>query len=144
LLEQSAQLERWALSAVAHDGRRDVVCAIELPVANCRAARSRIALRAALSLLAGSAALATTSDHLPAITWTQSGVVARRDERRRLAHDEVEGLVGRVGAVGPAHPRRPPVATGDGEGDPILRPRRLPGVARRLPGPAVVGDDAPS
>jgi hypothetical protein len=59
LLEQSAQLERWAIAAVAHDGRRDVARAIDLPVANRRAARSRIALRAAL---AGTAALALAGD----------------------------------------------------------------------------------
>ena len=56
LLEQPAQLKGRPIAAVAHDGRRDVARAIDLPVPDRRAARSRIAPRAgraALSLLAG-------------------------------------------------------------------------------------------
>ena len=61
LLEQSAQFELRTLAAVAHDRRRDVARAIDLPIANGSAARSRIALRtrrAALSSLASDPALA--------------------------------------------------------------------------------------
>src|SRR6516225_11137605 len=81
LLEQPAQFERRALAAVAHDRYRDVARAVDLPVANRRAAQSWIALRstlAALSPRASSAALAAAGDDLPAVARTRSGVVARR------------------------------------------------------------------
>jgi hypothetical protein len=52
LLEQSAQFKRRALAAVRHHGRYNIARAIDLPVANRRAAQSWTALRAALSLLA--------------------------------------------------------------------------------------------
>ena len=77
MLEQPAQLERRALAAIAHDGRRDVARAIDLPIANGGASRSRIALRAgraALSLLAGSAALALAGDQLPALPGQLPGL----------------------------------------------------------------------
>src|SRR5262245_22318829 len=71
LLEEPAQLERRALAAVRHQGRRDVARAIELPVADRRAAQSRITLWAALaavSLLASDPALALARQQLPAGT----------------------------------------------------------------------------
>jgi hypothetical protein len=61
LLEEPAQLERRALAAVRHQGRCDVARAIDLPVANGGASRSRIpprAGRAAFSLLTSGPALA--------------------------------------------------------------------------------------
>jgi hypothetical protein len=60
LLKQPAQLKGRAIAAVAHDGCRNVARAIDLPVPDRRAARSRIAPRAgraALSLFAGCASL---------------------------------------------------------------------------------------
>jgi len=65
LLEQPAQLEGRPIAPVGHDGRRDVARAIYLPVANRRAARSRRAALAALSLLTGSAALALAGEPGP-------------------------------------------------------------------------------
>src|SRR4029077_14712873 len=89
LLEQSAQLERWAIAAVAHDGRREVARAIDLPVANRHAARSRIAPRAALSLLAGSAALALARQQLPTGTRAGTRRVLERDEAAAVESDDV-------------------------------------------------------
>src|SRR5262249_12094226 len=75
LLEQSVQFERWALAAVAHDGRRDVALAFDLPSTNRRAARSRIAPRAARS-----AALALARQQLPTGTRAGTRRVLERDE----------------------------------------------------------------
>ena len=96
LLEQPAQFGRRALAAVAHDGSSDVVRAINPPLANRRAPRSRIALRAgrtALSLLAGSAALTLARDQLPAGTRAETRRVLERDEAAAVESDDVETTI---------------------------------------------------
>src|SRR5262245_54941608 len=96
LLEQPAQFERRALAAVAHDRHRDIARAIDLPVANHRAARSRIAPRAgraALSSFAGSAAPALAGDQLPAGTRAGTRRVLERDEASAVESDDVETAI---------------------------------------------------
>jgi hypothetical protein len=92
LLKQAAQFERRAMAAVRHHGRRDVARAIDLPADNAGAARSRIAPRArkaALSLLAGTAALALAGDQLPAATRAGTRRVLERDEAAAVERDDV-------------------------------------------------------
>jgi len=93
LLEQLAQLEWRTLAAVAHDGRRDVARAIDLPAANRRTAQSRIAPRAALSLLASNAALALARDQLPAGTRAGARRILERDEAAAVESDDVETTI---------------------------------------------------
>src|SRR5215510_15750831 len=96
LLEQAAQFKRRALAAVRHRGRRDVALAIDLPADNGGAARSRIAPRAgkaALSLLAGTAALALAGDQLPAGTRAETRRVLERDEAAAVESDDVETTI---------------------------------------------------
>ena len=92
LLKQPAQLKGRAIAAVAHDGCRNVARAIDLPVPDRRATRSRIAPqagRAALSLLAGSAALALTGDELPTGTRAGTRRILDRDEAAAVESDNV-------------------------------------------------------
>src|SRR5262249_10555377 len=96
LLKQPAQLERRSVAAVRHHGRRNVARAIDFPVANRCAARSRIALRAGktpLSLLAGSAAVASTGDPLPAGPRAGTRRVLERDEAAAVESDDVETTI---------------------------------------------------
>src|SRR5262249_54061073 len=96
LLEQSAKLERRPLAAIAHDRRRDGALAIDLPAADRRAVRSRIAPRAgkaALSLLAGSAALTLACQQLPARTRAGTGRVLEREEARAVESGDVETTI---------------------------------------------------
>src|SRR5215471_17940726 len=65
LLKQPAQLERRALAAVRHHGRRDIARAIDLPIADRRAARSCRAALAALSPRASDPALANSCQPEP-------------------------------------------------------------------------------
>jgi hypothetical protein len=118
LLEQPAQLERRALAAVGHNGRRGITRAIDLPLANRHAAQSWIALRstlAALSLLPSDPALALARQQLPAGTRARTRPILERDETSAVASDDVEttiicGLIERA-----AHGEAPAVAAGDGE-----------------------------
>src|SRR5215813_9161949 len=93
LLKQPAQFERRAIAAVRHRGRRDVALAIDLPADNGGAARSRIALRAALSLLACSAALALARQQLPAGTRAETRRVLERDEAAAVESDDVKTVI---------------------------------------------------
>src|SRR4051812_428967 len=90
LLEQPAQLQGRALAAVAHDGRREVARAIDLPIPNRRAAQSWITLRAALSLLASDPALAGARQQLPAGTRAGTRRILERDETAAVASNDVE------------------------------------------------------
>src|SRR5215510_10464069 len=144
LLEQAAQFKRRALAAVRHRGRRDVALAIDLPVTNRCAARSRIAPRAgktALSLLAGTAALALTGDQLPAGTRAETRRVLERDEAAAVESDHVETTIAYALVERAAHGDGLAVAASSSEADPVGMRRRLAGVALRLERAAVVGDD---
>src|SRR5262245_13495182 len=144
LLEQPAQFERRALAAVRHHGRGNVARAIDLPIANRHAAQSWITLRAALTALSpltSDPALAWARKQLPAGTRAGIWRILKRDKAAAIASDDVQttilcGLVERA-----AHGDAPAVAAGGGEADPVGMRRRLPGVALRLEGAAIIGDD---
>src|SRR6516165_4280890 len=140
LLEQPAQFERRALAAVRHHGRGNVACAIDLPIANRRAAQSWITLLAALSPLTSDPALALARQQLPAGARAGTRHILERDEAAAVASDDVQttillGLVERA-----AHGDAIAVAAGGGEADPVGVRRRLPGIALRLERAAVIGD----
>src|SRR5262249_24414567 len=140
LLEQSAQLERRALAAVRHQGRRNVARAIDPPFANRRAAQSWITLLAALSPLTSDPPLTLARQQLPASTRAGTRRVLERDETSAVESDAVQttillGLVERA-----AHGDAIAVAAGGGEADPVGVRRRLPGIALRLERGAVIGD----
>src|SRR5262249_32472939 len=142
LLEQLAQFERRALAAVRHHGRRNVARAVDRPAANCRAAQSWIPLRAAFATLAlktSNATLALARQQLPAGARAGTRHILERDEAAAVESNDVEttilcGLVERA-AYGDAIA----VAAGGGEADPVGMRRRLPGVALRLGGAAIIG-----
>src|SRR5262249_14080117 len=132
LLEQPTQLERRALATIAHDGRCNVARAIDLPIANRRAAQSGRAALAALSPRASDPALALARQQLPARTRAGTRRILASDETAAVESNDVEttilcGLVERA-----AHGDAIAVAVGGGEADPVGMRRRLPGVARRL------------
>jgi hypothetical protein len=83
----------WAIAAVRHHGRRDVARAIDLPIANSSAARSRIAPRAAFSLLAGSAALALARQQLPTGTRAGTRQVLERHEAAAVESNDVKTVI---------------------------------------------------
>src|SRR5262245_62328180 len=144
LLEQRVHLERRAIAFVRHHGRRDVARAIDLPADNGGAARSRIAPRAgkaALSLLAGTAALALAGDQLPAGTRAGTRRILERDEAAAVESHNVEPTIAYALVERAAHGDGLAVAASGGEADPVggMR-RRLPGVAHRLERAAVIGD----
>jgi LysR substrate binding domain len=144
LLEQPAQFELRAIAAVAHDRRRDVARAIDPPVANRRAPRSRIALRAgraALSLLASDPALALAGNELPAGTRAGTRLIFERDEAAAVESNDVETTIFRGLVERAAHGEALAVAASSGEAEPVGMRRWLPGVAPRLIGAAVIGDD---
>src|SRR5262249_23563177 len=127
-----------ALATIAHDGRCNVARAIDLPIANRRAAQSR---RAALSPRASDPALALARQQLPARTRAGTRRILASDETAPVESNDVEttilcGLVERA-----AHGDAIAVAAGGGEADPVGMRRRLPGVALRLIRPAIIGDD---
>src|SRR5262249_61119787 len=93
LLEQPAQCERRALAAVRHHGRRDVARAIDLPIANRRAAQSWITLRAALSLFTSDPALALARQQLPAGPRAGTRRILERDEAAAVESDDVETTI---------------------------------------------------
>src|SRR5262249_58240014 len=112
LLEQPAQFERWALAAVRHHGRGNVACAIDLPIANRRAAQSWITLLAALSPFTSDPALALARQQLPAGARAGTRRILERDEAAAVASDDVQttillGLVERA-AHGDAIPLAAP------------------------------------
>src|SRR5262245_36663885 len=78
LLEQPTQFERRALATIAHDGRCNVARAIDLPIADRRAAQSRRAALAALSPRASDPALALARQQLPARTRARTRRVLER------------------------------------------------------------------
>src|SRR5262249_6266097 len=143
LLEQPAQFERRALAAIAHDRRRDIARAVDLPVANRHAAQSWVALRSPLAALAHrtrNATLTWTRKQLPAGTRAVNWGILERDEAAAVASDDVQttillGLVERA-----AHGDAIAVAAGGGEADPVGVRWRLPGIALRLERAAVIGD----
>src|SRR5262249_37010357 len=119
----------------------NIARAIDLPVADRRAAQSWITLRAALTPLTSDPALALARQQLPAGTRAGTRSILERDEAAAIASDDVQttillGLVERA-----AHGNAIAVAAGRGEADPVGVRRRLPGVALRLEGAAIIGDD---
>src|SRR5262249_7418940 len=144
LLEQRAQFQRRTFRAVAHDGRRDVARAIDLPFANRHAARPRIAPRAgraALSILAGSAALALAGDQLPPGTRAGTRRILKRDEAAAVECDDLETTIAYALVERAAHGDGLAVAASSSEADPVGMRRRLAGIALRLERAAVVRDD---
>src|SRR5262249_5433936 len=144
LLKQPAQFERRAIAAVRHRGRRDVALAIDLPADNGGAARSRIAPpagKAALSLLAGTAALALAGDQLPAGTRAETRRVLERDEAAAVESDDVETTIAYALVERAAHGDGLAVAASSSEADPVGMRRRLASIALRLERAAVVSDD---
>src|SRR5262249_22191537 len=99
LLEQPAQFERRTLATIAHHGRCNVARAIDLPVANRRAAQSWSTLRAALALLASDPALALARQQLPAGTGARSRRILERDEA--AAGGGIDGALHRTIGGGP-------------------------------------------
>src|SRR5262249_42657918 len=117
---------------------------VVFPATDGRPAQAGVALRTlgtALSLLAGSAALALAGDQLPAGTRAETRRVLERDEAAAVESDDVEtvifcGLVDRA-----AYGDGLAVAASRSEADPVGMRRRLAGIALRLERAAVVGDD---
>jgi hypothetical protein len=141
LLEQPAQFERRAIAAVRHHGRCDVARAIDLPVANRRAAQSCRAALAALSLLTSDPALALARQQLPAGARAGTRRILERDEAAAVESDDVETAILRRLVERAAHGDAIAVAAGSGEADPVGMRRRLPGIALRLERAAIIGDD---
>src|SRR5262249_4097849 len=94
LLEQPTQFERRALATIAHDGRCDVARAIDLPIPDRRAAQSRRAALAALSLLASDPALALARQRLPVSTRAGTRRILERDETSAVESGDVETTIG--------------------------------------------------
>src|SRR5262249_13207927 len=116
---------------------------VDFPVANCRTAQSWITLRAALATLAlrtSNATLAWARKQLPAGTRAGTWRILASDETAAVKSDDVETtiLCGRVERA--AHGDAVAVAASSGEADPVGMRRRLPGVALRLEGAAIIGD----
>src|SRR5262249_42674015 len=136
--------ERRSVAAVRHHGRCDIMRAIDLPLANRRAAQSWIALRTALSALsplAGSAALALAGNQLPAGPRAGTRCVLERDEAAAVESDDVETTIAYALVERAAHGDGLAVAATSSEADPVRVRRRLAGIALRLERAAVVRDD---
>src|SRR5262249_52354051 len=126
-----------------HHGRCHVARAIDLPIADRRAAQSWITLRAALATLAlrtSNATLARARKQLPAGTRARTWRILKRDKAAAVASDDFEGTILCGLLERAAHGDALAVAAGGGEADPVGMRRRLPGVAPRLERAAVVGD----
>ena len=120
MLEQSAQFELGAIAAVAHDRRREVARAIDLPIANGSAPRSRIALRAgraALSLLAGNPALALAGNELPTGTGAGTRLILERDEAAAVEGNDVETTIIGISIEGTTNIDAAAVAAGGGRNE---------------------------
>src|SRR6516164_7573256 len=91
LLEQHAQFERRPLSAIAQERRGGVMLAIDFLTADGRAAQSRLspyALRTALPLQPGEAALAGGGNKLPSRTGARAWRIFETDEATAIAGDD--------------------------------------------------------
>src|SRR5262249_1988783 len=96
LLEQPEQLERRAVPTVAHERRGDVFLPVDFPAADGRPAQAGVALRTlgtALSLLAGSAALALARQQLPTGTRAETRRIPERDEAAAIESDDVNTVI---------------------------------------------------
>src|SRR5262249_58173552 len=122
--EERAEWGGRARGGVRDQGRCNVARAIDLPIANRRAAQSRRAALAALSPRAGDPALALARQQLPARTRARTRRILERDEAAAVESDDVEttilcGLVERA-----AHGDAIAVAARGGEADPVGMQRR--------------------
>src|SRR5262249_9179384 len=96
LLKQPEQLERRAVPAIAHERRGDVFLPVDFPAPDGRPPQAGVALRTlgpALSLLAGSAALALARQQLPAGTRAETRCIFARDEAAAVESDNVKTVI---------------------------------------------------
>src|SRR6516164_2398291 len=110
LLEQSAQIELRRLAAVGEDASQRIKFALDLPGGERRRGLAGDALLSSIALVPFDPAGAGRGETLPSITRARAGIVPSGDERRAVAHYNIERLIGLVILVSAAHDWRPAIA----------------------------------
>ena len=114
VLEQRPQFQRRPHLAVGHQRADAIALAIELPRNNRCARFAALALLTAntsFTCLAAAAWPALSAQQLPAVTGTQSRIIATSNESSTIERDDVEPLVLFTRIVCAADVRLPPIAS---------------------------------